>query len=262
MFRSATFVTWFVLCAVYSAAGEPPASSLQPGAAARPEQANDARRVKGMRDKLANPVTLENGLADNTALRDALGFISGFISDRHDVTILVATQAFKAEGVDAVEDQPVKLPKMIGVKLGTVLRLLAEQVNGAYLIHPDFIEVVPVDCARPESWRGNRHLAPTITAEFSQSPLADALQQLADSSGISIIVDGRAAEKTKTRVTATLSNVPIDTAVLILADMAELRPVALNNLLYVTTKENAEDLKAWLDQQGTTPKPESAGKPK
>ena len=38
-------------------------------------------------------------------------------------------------------------------------------------------------------------------------------------------------------------------AVLILADMADLRPVALDNVLYVTTKENAEDLQARQDNQ-------------
>src|SRR5262249_49321692 len=45
------------------------------------------------------------------------------------------------EGTDAVEDQPVKLPKMIGVSLGTVLRLLTAQVNGTFLIRRDYIEV-------------------------------------------------------------------------------------------------------------------------
>jgi len=50
-------------------------------------------------------------------------------------------------------------------------------------------------------------------------------------------------------VTATLNNVPIDTAVLILSDMADLRPVALDNVLYVTTSENAEYLRARQEEQ-------------
>jgi hypothetical protein len=75
-------------------------------------------------------------------------------------------------------------------------------------------------------------------------------------------------------VTATLNSVPIETAVLILADMADLRLVVLDNVLFVTTKENAEQLALWHNKQTKqlpapekllTPadcKPDSASKPK
>src|SRR5262249_19634555 len=81
------------------------------------------RQVRIMKEKLSRPVTLEKPIEANTPLKDALDFIS----DRYDVTIIVDTQAFKAESVDAVEDLPVKLPRMVGVSLGTVLRLLTAQ---------------------------------------------------------------------------------------------------------------------------------------
>jgi hypothetical protein len=93
--------------------------------------------IRVMKNKLAKPVNLEKGIEPNTVLREALEFIS----DRYDVTILVDTQAFKAEGVEAIEDQPVKLPKMVGVSLATVLRLLAAQVNATYLVRRDYIEI-------------------------------------------------------------------------------------------------------------------------
>jgi hypothetical protein len=198
-----------------------------------------------MRDTLAKPVTLEIGLGDNTPLKEAVEFIS----DRYDITLLVATQAFEAEGTTDVEAQPVKLPKLIGVKLSTVLRLLAAQIHGTYLIRPDFVEILPIKRARPESWQEKRDLPPTVSAEFTQCSLAEALRELSDLSGITIVLDSRASDKAKAGVTATLRNVPIDTAVLILSDMAFLRPVPLDNVLYVTTKENAEELNAWHDKR-------------
>jgi hypothetical protein len=129
----------------------------------------------------------------------------------------------------------------VGIKLSTVLRLLLEQVDATYLIRSDHIEVT-FRRARPDFGTAGS-LTPTVNAEFDKSPLDLALQQLADLSGISIVVDGRVRDGAKMSVTATLNNVPVDTAVLILADMADLRPVALDNVLYVTTEENAKFLR-------------------
>jgi Mg-chelatase subunit ChlD/tetratricopeptide (TPR) repeat protein len=95
------------------------------------------QQIRIMKNKLARPVTLDKGIEANTPLREALEFIS----DRYDVTVLVDTQAFKAEGNDTVEETPVKLPKMNGVSLATVLRLLTAQANGTYLVRRDYIEV-------------------------------------------------------------------------------------------------------------------------
>jgi hypothetical protein len=59
-----------------------------------------------------------------------------------------------------------------------------------------------------------------------------------------VLVDPRPAEKIKTGVTAKLKNVPLDSAVQLLADMADLKAVLQDNVLYVTSKENAKDLEA------------------
>ena len=247
-----------------------------PDTLASADKASVASRVQRIRERLAKPVSLAEGIAANTTLREAMNLLEQLPLDssNYNVTILIDTEAFKAAGNDSVEDTPVKLPRMIGIRLSTVLHRLLGQVNGTYLIRPDYIEVVPWEVARPESWKAKRSLAPMVNAEFTERPLAEALRELADESGISVVIDGRIGEKAKTRVTATLNSVPIDAAVLILADMADLRPVVLGNVLYVTTKENAEQLTLWHDKQSkqsqapeklSTPaecKPESASKPK
>jgi hypothetical protein len=98
------------------------------------------RKIRDMKNKLSRPVTLDQGLPPNTTLKDALEFFT----DRYDLTILVDTEAFKSEGLADVESQPVRLPKMVGVPLSTVLRLTLAQIGppaGTYIVRPDFVEV-------------------------------------------------------------------------------------------------------------------------
>src|SRR5205807_2469688 len=84
-------------------------------------------------------------------------------------------------------------------------------------------------------------------------PLGQALQELFHATGISVLVDNRVADKAdKTAVTATLHHVPLDTAVLLLANMADLKAVAIDNVLYVTTKANADALQ--VEQEKRKPR--------
>jgi hypothetical protein len=244
-----TFVNARTLCVVCVLAVVLPALADPADAPAPSQKANEAIRVRELRSKLAQSVTLENGIEGNTPLREAFEFLGS----RHDIAIVIDTQAFKAEGNDTVEETPVRLPKMTGIKLGTVLQMIAAQANGTFRIRPGYVEVTPKERARPDAWKENRDFAPTINAEFSGHPLDSALRELSDASGISVVMDGRIGEKARTSVTATLNNVPIDTAVFILADMADLRPVVLDNVLYVTTKANAEELTVWRDKQRNKP---------
>ena len=98
-----------------------------------------ANRIK---EKLATPVNLDKGIDANTPLKDALEFLA----DRYDLTLIIDSKAFEAIGVQKVEEQPVQLPKMVGVSMTTVLRLLLAQIKGdvytgTYLVRRDYIEV-------------------------------------------------------------------------------------------------------------------------
>lgn len=106
------------------------------------ENQADRNKAKQIQEKLSKPVNLEKGIDENTALKDALDFLA----DRYDLTIIIDAKAFEAIGVAKVEEQPVKLPRMVGVSMATVLRLLLAQVKGdvytgTYLVRRDFIEV-------------------------------------------------------------------------------------------------------------------------
>jgi hypothetical protein len=105
------------------------------------------RRLRELRNKLSQPVTLDKPIDPNTSFKDALDFIS----DRYDITILVDAAAFKAAQSEGnIDDRTVRLPRMTGVSLGTVLRLLAAQVDGTYLIRRDYVEITTGDRAVAE----------------------------------------------------------------------------------------------------------------
>jgi RNA polymerase sigma factor (sigma-70 family) len=217
----------------------PAAPAVQ--AAAKNSGSQIGNRATSLREKLDLPIDLERGLDANTPLRDALEFLS----DRYDLTIIVDTLAFKDD--DQVEDidvVPMRLPRMRGVPLSTVLAMLMEQINGAFLVRRDYVEVTTRKRGWPEEWTAeSRHLVPRVSVRFENRTLDQALQELAHRSGINVLVDGRVAEGARqTPVTAALNNTLVDTAVRLLADMGDLKSVAIDNVLYVTTIANADAL--------------------
>jgi hypothetical protein len=151
---------------------------------------------------------------------------------------------------------------MTGVRLESVLKKILARVpsqSGAtYVLRRDGIEITTVDAKHAEFRVPSDHAPPLppglmdlgppgvaqvdialVQAEFDKRPLDQALREIADATDSNVILDGRAADKAKT-VTATLINVPLDTAVEILANMSGLQVVSRDRVLYVTTKDNAD----------------------
>jgi hypothetical protein len=95
---------------------------------------------------------------------------------------------------------------------------------------------------------------PETSLSPERRPLSEILEDLAVETEFNIIQDPRVARQLKTPLTAALRGTPLDTAALILADMAGLRTVLKDNVLYVTTPENAQRLKQ-QQQQNRAPSP-------
>jgi hypothetical protein len=198
--------------------------------------------------RLQQPVNLDKGIDANTPLRDALEFLG----DRYDLTIIVDSKAFEEIGVQRAEEQPVQLPKMVGVSMATVLRLLLAQIkgdgecHGTYALQDDHVLITTtLHASNAESWTADSgQPAPTVDVDCVQKPLQAVLYDLRDLSRMNILVDARVADKARKPITATLAKVPADTAVRLLADMGDLRMVAIDNVLYVTSIDNAKELQA------------------
>jgi hypothetical protein len=192
-----------------------------------------------------------------TPVREALGFLS----DKFDISMVIDESAFQtAEGKIDVGVLPVTLATLRNPSLRTVLRLLLAQIpDGAYYIHSDYVEITTGKRIRSEvlhtQEQPGRLWPPPIHASFARRPLQEVLNELADLAGVNIVLDARVGDKARTEVTARLSNVAIETAVQLLADMADLHPVTIENVIYVTTGPNAERLLA-QQQKRKQAKPE------
>src|SRR5262249_48313531 len=151
-------------------------------------------------------------------------------------------------------EQPVCLPKMVGISLSTAMRLLLGQIkgddhpehHGAYSYERDHVVITTTARAsNPETWIADgTSPPPTVDVECVDKPLTAALGEIRDHSGVNIVLDQRAADKARKAVTVRMTRVPVDTAVRLLADMADLRMVVMDNVLYVTSSDNAKELQA------------------
>jgi hypothetical protein len=195
--------------------------------------------AKQLIERLRQPFTLPKGIDPNTPLKDALEHIS----DRTEIPILINGEAFRAEvQVQEVETQPIRLQVMRDIRLATVLRMLLRQVNATYLVRDDHLEIVPLPTVPGTDGilQVDRSALPRVYASFEKRPLDEALRDLSDASEITVVLNTtQAGEMARVPVTATFKNVGVDTAVRLLADMAGLTMVRVDDALYVTTREAA-----------------------
>jgi hypothetical protein len=183
-----------------------------------------------LRENLNQPITAE---FEAGPLKDALGFIQ----ERYGIQMVMDNVSFQTDlGIPDFENQMVRMPRVVGVKIRTVLRLILAQVNGNFYPEDGVLRVVSQRRMEPQF-----QLRRPIDAVFTKEPVNNAFQILADATGTTIVLDIRVGEKGQKAITATFDQVPLETAVLVLADMVDLKTVTIDNVVYVTTKENAKE---------------------
>lgn len=200
----------------------------------RPVEAriNSLVRALEYREKLDQPVTIE--FEPGTPLREALNHIA----ERYGLTILVDTEAFKADnGEPDIENKPIKLPRLVAIRLRTVLRNLLQQAQGDFYVRDDHLMVAP-----RKQIEAGVVLKQPVDVAFEKRPLGEALKELSDMTGVSIVLDNARLQNQpdpRAEVSADFRNVPLKNAVRILADMGGMKSVILQNMIYVTTPSNA-----------------------
>ncbi|MGH7223034.1 MAG: hypothetical protein ACRELF_07390 [Gemmataceae bacterium] len=193
-------------------------------------------------------------------LNDALEMVG----NRYGVSFDINDQAFKMDGLMEVGRTPITdptpIPPMKNARLSRVLRKILRRVptpsGTTYYVHGDYIEITTGTFQSKAVWGdyGGPHL-PLVNVVLEKSALEDAVHELADLSDFNIVVDPRAGDKAKTPVSARFLNTPLDTALRLLTDMVDLRAVHIDNVIYVTTKENAATLEARLEKEKTNTNP-------
>jgi hypothetical protein len=208
------------------------------------------KQTASLAARLKQPVDFKGIEADpKMTFQEALDVLAKDYGLKFDIN----EAAFREEMVDDVESRPVvekAVPKMSQVPLETVVRKILARVPAqsttTYIIRHDAIEVTTGANLIREIWGPGYEgpYLPLANRSFDRQPLEEALKDLAASCNFNIVLDSRAAEKARLPVTARFENTPLDTAVRLLADMADLRPFLVDNVLYVTTPERADRMEA------------------
>lgn len=203
-------------------------------------------RARELRHQLSNTVDFK-GIEDARAtLNDALDALA----KRYNLTFDINEEAFKEAELkeevghtEIVKSKP--LPEM-RTNLGKILMKILGRVpaSATYLIRGDVIEITTTEAIRKEFFADRPSspgpLPPLVSVAFDKVPLESVLKELNGYGNV--VLDVRAGKEAQAPVTADLTNVPLDTAVRLFADMAGLKAVPLDNALYVTSKDNARAL--------------------
>jgi RNA polymerase sigma factor (sigma-70 family) len=230
------------------------------------EPADSDARARELQRGLTQPIKF-NGLEDpKTPLSEALDQLAM----RYHLAFNVNEEAFKQDNLtDVLKCEIVAKSPIPGMNtdLANILRKMLARVpvdSGAtFLIRRDHIEITTQRALRTElGIEEGRYLYPLVWEILDEMPLKAALKKLSVASGISVVLDPRAADKATTKVSARLINVPTDTAVRLLADMADLQMVRLDNVFYVTTLENATRWRDPEDPRDQLPFPKGPNAPK
>ena len=210
-------------------------------------------------------MTFEEQPADpQTKLGNMLNMLSQKFSRPNDkppfhLTFEIDSRAFEAEGIKEshevaiVADAP--LLRAVNITLGQYLNRILERVDekgptearsrAMFIVRRDYVEITTWKAVKAKIWGVHPGpYLPLIHATLEEKPLEDALNKLAQQSEYNIVLDTRVGEKAKTAASARFSNTPLDTAVTLLADMADLQPILQDNVIYVTTRDNALRLDA------------------
>ena len=205
--------------------------------------AEETARGKELRELLSKPVNVPGIDDPKVTLSEALEMLA----KRYNLSFDINEQAFKDADIKEIRSikiiAPGTIPEM-HTRLETVLKKVLSRVSPSamYIIRDDMIEITTQDAVRKEFFpdRPTGPLPPLVSGTFDKVALKAAFKELAHAGNI--VLDCRMAKEGETEVTADFSNVPLDTAVRMLADMAGLKVVALEDVLYVTDKENARTL--------------------
>jgi len=170
-----------------------------------------------------------------------------------DLPILVDVNSFR-EGPDAQPAGPyedeIRLPAIPKtMTLGQVLQLAVSQIksnNGAISVRNGGIVIETRKSASLAA-----RLREPVLARFDKTPFSEVMQRLSDMTGASILLDPRLKEKAQAPITADFrGDVPLESALRAVADMAELRIVLLiEGGIYVTTPANADALEKSIRQR-------------
>jgi hypothetical protein len=219
---------------------------------------------------LQTPIDMKDFQSGGMVFKDVLSLIYDTVAEQGllgkkgiGLPILIDQQGFKdaaPEAPDLYEGQVRFPPYPKRMTLATALQYAIVQaipVEATFVIRRGTVEITAAKSATLD-----KLLQQKILANYEQKRLDEVLHELAEQTGVSILLDSRAKDKHAMPVTAFFRNdISVRDVLTILANMADLQIVELTSAIYVTTPANAEVLrKAQPRQKPSQPLPDSSPK--
>ncbi len=209
------------------------------------------------KDKPATPAEKIKKQLDQTITLDIaeqpLNLALNQIREQTKINFVVDKLTIQQMGMDP-DQMPVNA-KLKEVKVRTALRSVLGPYNLGYAIIGDTVLISTDDMAMI------RQMRQRVSIDLDKVDLAAALKQLSRDTAANVLLDPRAAKDAKTEVSLQMEDVPLETAVKLMAEMASLKPVKVGNVLFVTTKANAAEMRNDPDLNGAGGNPAMPGMP-
>jgi hypothetical protein len=157
------------------------------------------------------------------------------IREQTKINFVIDRFTIQQMGMDP-EQMPVSA-KLKDVKVRSALRSVLSPYNLGYAIIGDTVLISTDDMVML------RQMKQRVSVDLDKVDLAAALKKLSKETATNLMLDARVGKEAKAEVSLQLEDVPLETAVRLVAEMGGLKPVKVGNVLFVTTKALATDMR-------------------
>jgi type II secretory pathway component GspD/PulD (secretin) len=203
-----------------------PASAAPADSETKDKAAGPAEKI---RKALDQPITVD---INEQPLTHALNQIR----EQTKINFVVDRMLIQQMGYDP-EQMPVSA-KLKDARARTCLRAVLGPYNLGYAIIGDTVLISTDDMVM------QRQMKQRVSIDLDKVDLAAALKQLSRETATNLLLDSRVPAKDgKTTVSLQLEDVPLDTAIRLVAEAGGLKPVQVGNVMLVTTKALANEMR-------------------
>ena len=167
------------------------------------------------------------------------------VKQKAKVPVVLDSQVFQF-GLDP--NQPVVTVNLKQVKLRDGLKAALASYNLKFGLTAEGIYISTEDGVI------TRQLRQRVTVDCDGTTFATAAKQLALDTGANVVVDPRLGKLADKPITLKLDDVPLETAIRLLAEVADLRAVRSSNVLFVTSHDKVKE-RGLTDDGPTNPSP-------
>jgi hypothetical protein len=221
-----------------------------------------------LRNTLASVCKYEGVEDPKSTLQDVLAQLEARFQFNFDINESAFAPGTAAELMKLEIAAKAPMPAMV-TTLGQVVRKILARLPAkeevTYVVRDDRIEITTAEALRRElGLAPHTPLPPLIYEHFEDTPVLEALERIAKTSGLNVVVDPGAVVHAKDRrFSAWMRNVPAETAVRLIAASIDNPVVRLGNVLHLSRDSvQAEELdRNWRNSQDPKgPKPFEASK--